>query len=197
MSDFKGNTGRRGHDVSNQPRVPKGNGDKSGEWMAAAERLRRVGKFEQFSQDVRDKGNFIYGTPKYGIAQYALPETLRAFEAVAKRWHDDGEIPFGVGNMSLLDGRPYDGHKDHGEGLSVDIRPVRNDRRQMPTSYKDAGYDREATQRLVNELLSTGRVEQILFNDPTIEGVTPWDRDKGPRDYKPHDWHLHVKMKRP
>lgn len=197
MSELKGSTSRHGHDVSNQPRVPKGNGDKSGQWMAAAERLRQIGKFEQFSQEVRDKGHFIYGTPRYGIAQYARSETIRELQKVSEMWRNRGEIPFGVGNMSLLDGRPYDGHTDHGEGLAVDIRPVRKDTRQMPTSYKDAAYDREATQRLVNELLKTGRVEQVLFNDPTIGGVTPWDKNKGPRDYKPHDWHLHVKMRRP
>lgn len=197
MNESKGSTGRSGHDVSDEPRVPKGNGDKSGRWMAAAQRLGLIGKFRQFPQDVRDKGNFIYGTPKYGLAQYALPETISVIQGVAKRWHDNGEIPFGVGNMSLLDGRPYDNHTDHGEGLSVDIRPVRKDGRQVATSYKDPGYDREATQRLVDELRSSGRVEQILFNDPAIKGVTPWDQDKKPGEYKSHDWHLHVKMKRP
>jgi hypothetical protein len=90
--------------------------------------------------------------------------------------------------MSLADGSAYDKHKpagDHTTGTGIDIRPIRKDGRDLPITYEQPGYDREATQQLVDTLLATGGVKRIFFNDPQIKGVSPW---------KGHDNHLHVSV---
>lgn len=201
MSVSKGSAGRGYNPL--QPRVPKGNGDESGEWTEAAnsgagaasdadeKHQQRVARFKQLPQNVRGAGYYNYGKPINGAAQWALPETIQVIEEVAKRWRDEtGKPPFGVGNISLETGKPYDGHKDHGDGVGVDIRPVRKDGKQVGgTDYRtNPAYDREATQRLVYMLLRTGLVEKIHFNDAKVKGVEPW-----PDHYD----HLHVRMKMP
>lgn len=206
MSLPKSSTGRSGYNPS-QPRVPKGNGDDSGEWTAAVNsssgtaarasetHQKRVARFKQLRQvgpKDPDVGYYNYGTPINGAAQYALPEAIEVIEEVAKRWRDEtGKPPFGVGNISKKTGEPYDGHTNHGDGIGIDIRPVRKDGKQVGgTNYEtDPAYDREATQRLVYIFLKTGRVEKILFNDPKIKGVE--------RSTESHNNHLHVRMKLP
>jgi penicillin-insensitive murein endopeptidase len=200
MSLPKGTTGRSGYNPL-QPRVPKGKGDDSGEWTAAANsnsgtaarapetHQQRVARFKQLRQDAPNAGYYNWGTPTHGVAQHALSETIEGIEEVAKQWHEAGKPPFGVGNISLKTGEPYDKHKGHGDGIGVDIRPVRKDGKQVgDTTFNDPAYDREATQRLVYMFLKTGRVEKIFFNDPKISGVVPLEG---------HDNHLHVKMKLP
>lgn len=205
MSISKSSTGRSGYNPL-QPRVPKGNGDDSGEWTAAANgragtasdategHRQRVARFKQLRQlrpDDSSAGYYNYGTPINGEAQWALPEAIEVIEEVAKRWRDEtGKPPFGVGNISKKTGEPYDKHTDHGDGIGIDIRPVRKDGKQVGgTDYRTSpAYDREATQRLVYMLLKTGRVEKIYFNDDKIKGVEPW------RD---HNDHLHIKVKLP
>lgn len=190
-----------------QPRVPKGHGDDSGEWTEAANsssgtasdateaHQQRVARFKQLRQlrpGDSSAGYYNYGTPIDGEAQWALPEAIEVIEEVAKRWRDEtGRPPFGVGNISKKTGEPYDGHTNHGDGVGIDIRPVRKDGKQVGgTNYKaDPAYDREATQRLVYMLLKTGRVEKILFNDSKVKGVEPSDDT--------HDIHLHVRIKLP
>ena len=88
--------------------------------------------------------------------------------------------------MSLSDGAPYDRHgKDHMTGVGIDIRPMRADGRQGPIRHDQAGYDREATQKLVDTLRATGGVQKIYFNDPEIKGVEYQDL---------HDDHLYVRI---
>ncbi len=204
MSLSKGTTGRGGYNPS-QPRVPKGNGDESGEWTEAANSIpstasdadekhqQRVARFKQLRQlgpKDPDVGYYNYGKPIHGAAQYALPEAIAVIEKVAKEWHDAGKLPFGVGNISLITGEPYDRHEGHGDGVGIDIRPVRKDGKQVGgTNYEtNPAYDREATQRLVYMFLKTGLVEKIYFNDPKIKGVQP---------LKDHSDHLHIKLKLP
>ena len=150
MSLPKSTTGRTGYNPS-QPRVPKGNGDESGEWTEAAndgqgsavgatdKHQQRVARFNQLRQlrpDDPDAGYYNWGTPVDGAAQWALPETIEVIEKVAKQWHDAGKPPFGVGNISLKTGKAYDKHTEHGDGTGIDIRPVRKDGKQVSnTTY--------------------------------------------------------------
>ena len=93
--------------------------------------------------------------------------------------------------MSKEHGGPFDNHSatgGHSDGSAVDVRPIRKDGQQGKVTWQSPDYDREATQRLVDGLRSTGKVERILFNDPNIRGVTPSDEK--------HDNHLHVQFKR-
>ncbi|MBX7198717.1 MAG: hypothetical protein K1X51_05025 [Rhodospirillaceae bacterium] len=205
MSLPKGTTVRSGYNPL-QPRVPKGHGDDSGEWTEAANgssgtasdvteaHQRRVARFKQLRQlrpGDSSAGYYNYGTPIEGEAQWALPEAIEVIEDVAKRWRDEtGKPPFGVGNISLKTGKPYDRHKEHGDGVGIDIRPVRKDGKQVGGTNYDTNpaYDREATQRLVYMFLKTGRVEKICFNDPKVKGV---------ERCRDHDDHLHVRIKLP
>lgn len=140
-------------------------------------------------------GYYTYGTDKSGKpgtgpdAQWGPSKTMQVIDAVAgKLANGDQYTPFGVGNISLQGGADFsgkNGHHDHNDGLSIDVRPARIDGAQESVSYQDPHYDRDATQRLVDAFRSTGQVSKIYFNDPQITGVQP---------YKGHDNHLHVKL---
>jgi len=77
-------------------------------------------------------------------------------------------------------------HKTHKHGVNVDIRPLRKDKKSLPTSIGHLDYSRELTKALVTCLLSDPNVKAILFNDMQIKGVKSWPG---------HDNHLHVTMK--
>lgn len=98
------------------------------------------------------------------------------------------ETPFGVGNISLQDGGRFPPHGEHRDGLGIDIRPVRTDKKEEGVNFRDPKYDLAGTQRLVDALRATG-VKTIYFNGPGIKGVTP---DKP--GVKTHDNHLHAKV---
>jgi hypothetical protein len=108
--------------------------------------------------------------------------------AAGHAWNTADRAPFGVGNVSKADLSVFPPHSiagDHTKGTGIDIRPVRTDGRQLDIRYDQPGYDREATQALVNGLLATGGVEKIFFNDLEIKGV---------QYEKNHDNHLHVRI---
>jgi hypothetical protein len=91
----------------------------------------------------------------------------------------------GVGDFSRSHGGPISGHASHQDGLDCDLRIVRADRAEAPTTYY-GNYDRAATRVLLQKLWATGSVWQVLFNDPTLraEGLCTY--------YSGHDDHLHV-----
>ncbi|TAL04469.1 MAG: hypothetical protein EPO08_01270 [Rhodospirillaceae bacterium] len=118
----------------------------------------------QLPQNLPNSGFYNYGTPGNGAAQYGLPATMGFLGAAGTQWNAERNVPFGVGNMSLSDGSPYDNHgPDHMNGTGIDIRPIRNDGKQAGVSYKDPAYDRAATQQLVDTLHATGGRRSHLF----------------------------------
>jgi hypothetical protein len=141
-------------------------------------------------------GYYTYGTDKSGKpgttanAQWGPSKTMQVIGAVADKLATGGRYtPFGVGNISLRNGADFSGkygHKDHNDGLTIDVRPARTDGAPLPVTYQSGQYDRDATQRLVDAFHSTGQVSNIYFNDPRISGVQP---------LAGHDNHLHVKLK--
>jgi penicillin-insensitive murein DD-endopeptidase len=131
---------------------------------------------------------YRYGTPGNGAGQYAQAGALNVIFEVEIAWGAIDSRSIGIGNISLEGGGPFPPHGTHQQGLEFDVRPLRTDGAQAPVTWRDAAYDRAATQRLVDTLRATGQVDRILFNDPNIKGVTP---------YKGHDNHLHVKVKPP
>jgi penicillin-insensitive murein endopeptidase len=142
----------------------------------------------QLPQNLPNSGYYNYGTPKNGAAQYGLPTAMSVIGAAGNQWQAMGNAPFGVGNMSLSDGTPYKPHAstgDHTKGTGIDLRPIRTDGQQAGISWSEPGYDRGATQKLVDTLRATGGVTKIFFNDPRIKGVTYLDG---------HDNHLHVRV---
>jgi len=72
-------------------------------------------------------------------------------------------------------------------GLQVDVRALRIDGQQAHVTWFDHDlYDRPATAKLIALFLSHPSVRQVLFNDPDIHGVTPWEG---------HDDHFHVDVR--
>jgi peptidoglycan hydrolase-like protein with peptidoglycan-binding domain len=121
--------------------------------------------------------------------QWGTPETVRALGAIGAAWQrsQPGGPRIGIGDLSLRGGGPMSGHASHQLGLDIDIRPVRNDRREEPTNYRSSSYSRTLTQQLVDIIRSNGvlRVQYIFFNDPQVRGVSNWPN---------HDDHLHVRF---
>lgn len=145
-------------------------------------------------------GYGVYGTDLSGRsgthanAQWGEPRAMQVIGAVAGRLaNGQQETPFEVGNISLEGGKSFKGeygHSGHMDGLGIDVRPARLQGAEPgPLTYRSPGYDREATQRLIQAFQATGQVDKIYFNDPDIgiKGVTPAPR---------HDNHLHVQLKR-
>lgn len=124
--------------------------------------------------------------------RFGRPETGRALLAVAAAWaraHPKGPV-LDIRDLSRSGGGPLPGHVSHRLGLDVDIRPVKSNGRQGPTSWRQPGYSRALTQQLV-DLLRGNKVlpvHAIFFNDPEVRGVRP---------LKGHDNHLHVRFAPP
>ncbi|HKX36123.1 MAG TPA: hypothetical protein VJM79_05585 [Rhizorhapis sp.] len=149
---------------------------------------------EELESGEHGSGYYTYGTDDTGQAgtaargQWGRPQAMEVIGSVADRLATgNAYTPFGVGNISLRGGQPFPPHDWHQDGRGIDVRPARVDGAQQPISYQDRGYDRAATQRLVDAFRATGQVDKIYFNDPMIRGVQP---SKG------HDNHFHVQLKR-
>jgi murein endopeptidase len=129
-------------------------------------------------------GYYVYGTPQNGEGQYGHPALLSVLFFVEREWLARDKRKFGIGNISLADGATYGKHHSHVDGLQVDVRALRLDGAQMGVSRCQHGlYDRDATARLIDIFRSHPSVVQVLFNDTSIPGVTPWVG---------HDDHFHV-----
>ena len=131
-----------------------------------------------------EQSYYVYGTP-IGLAQYAHPAMLSFLLKLDFHWGQVSDFPIGIGNISLANGSPWKEHGHHDDGLKVDVRPFRLDRKPLPVSCHSADYDRDETRKLVAAMWSIGTVKKILFNDRTLPRVTPWPR---------HDNHLHVEV---
>ena len=137
-------------------------------------------------QSPGEAGYYTYGLPKSGVGQYTHPALMSTLFAVEQQWLSIDGRKFGVGNISLKDGRKFSGHDSHRSGLDVDIRPIRRDGAQLPVTRFDAEYDRDATAKLIDLFFCIGRVKRLYFNDLSIPGV---------RFLEGHDNHFHVTIK--
>jgi hypothetical protein len=139
---------------------------------------------------VSGQGYYSYSANR--TKQFGLAETIQAIEAIARSWfnnHRSGPL-IGVGNISFRGGGSMPPHSSHQRGLDVDFRLLRRDGARVGVRYQDPAYSRSRTQQLVNTIRvnSVLQVELILFNDPSVTGVQPWQG---------HDDHLHVRFKHP
>jgi penicillin-insensitive murein endopeptidase len=137
-------------------------------------------------QAPEDAGYYVYGTPLQGAGQYAHPSLMSVLFFIEREWQATDNRKFGIGNISLAGGGRFRPHATHKNGLQVDIRPLRKDGAHVPVSYFQAGYDKDATMRLIEIFLGHPAVIKVYFNDSTISGVWP---------LADHDNHFHVEMR--
>jgi uncharacterized protein YraI len=122
-----------------------------------------------------------WGTP---AMIYGLMNAFSSWDAQ----HDWPRI--GVGDISLMNGGPMPGHASHQVGKDADLRPVRNDGVEGPTSVGYSSYSSSRTKDLITHHLKIHlNVKVIFFNDSSIYNslsyVQYWDN---------HYNHLHVRI---
>jgi penicillin-insensitive murein DD-endopeptidase len=137
-------------------------------------------------QAPEDAGYYVYGTPDQGGGQYAHPDMLTTLFSIERQWQTIDYRKFGIGNISLSGGGRFKPHGSHKNGLQVDIRPLRKDGAHVPVNYFQAGYDKEATARLIGLFRAHPAVMTVYFNDLSIPGVLPMVN---------HDNHFHVAIR--
>jgi murein endopeptidase len=149
-------------------------------------------------QAPEDAGYYVYGnvggvSGTGPLAQYAHPDMLSVIFWVEREWQAIDNRKFGIGNISVANGRKYD-HHTHMKGIEMDIRPVRKDGmvgQAARCAYTDTAiYDCEATVKLVRVFLQHPTVRRIYFNDDKVQKacggrVTSWPR---------HNDHLHIEV---
>ena len=129
----------------------------------------------------RGTGYYSYSA---ATRQYGTDEMIRLLVSVGATLRRAG-LDMGIGDMSFEQGGDMPPHKTHRSGRHVDLRPLRTDANQAPTSIGDPSYSREGTRALVEALLHGASVRRLLFNDREIAGVRPFPR---------HDNHLHLEL---
>jgi penicillin-insensitive murein endopeptidase len=136
-----------------------------------------------------ESGYYTYGLmdrrPDRGGYQYPHPIMMQAILRVALEWQAIDRRRIGIGNISRANGVDDDDHASHQDGLQVDVRPVRKDGLEIPCTWADRQYDREATARLIALFRTFAPVKFVLFNDASIPFV---------RHANHHDDHFHVAL---
>lgn len=151
-------------------------------------------------QAPEDAGYYVYGN-KGGVAgtghlaQYAHADLLSVIFYVEREWQTICTRKFGIGNISIDGGLPYDGHATHQRGIEMDCRPVRKDKltgAEARVSYRDAHYDQAATIKLIRLFAQHPGVKLIYFNDVTVQ------KEVGARvtSCADHNDHFHVELLR-
>lgn len=145
-------------------------------------------------------GYYVYGNlhhmPHSGhLAQYAHPGMLCLIFYIEREWQAIDDRKFGIGNISVAGGLPYDKHASHRKGIEMDIRPVRKDKLEgqcARVSRFDAVYDREASIKLVRLFLQHPMVTKVFFNDGEMQKAIGGGRVQSLRG---HDDHLHIEIR--
>jgi hypothetical protein len=109
-----------------------------------------------------------------GIDAYVTPFAGCMMTAMMQKWKKDfcptrsgctlqwGDASHGTKNR-------FPPHRTHRDGTCVDIRPMRKGGfSDTPLKYKDGGYDRDTTKKLVSLAQSMG-ASLVIFNDPKIK----------------------------
>ena len=125
----------------------------------------------------------------YGILEkrFGRLEVIQALKHVCSQWANafPNGPRIGIGNISLAEGGPMPPHSSHQQGVDVDLAPIASTEEEIPLTWDHPKYSRQRTQQLVDLLRNNPilDIRAILFNDPDITGVEPWQG---------HDNHLHV-----
>jgi murein endopeptidase len=145
-----------------------------------------------------DAGYYVYGNVGYRpntghLAQYAHPNLLSLIFHIEREWQAIDDRKFGIGNISIDGGIPYDKHKSHQKGIEMDLRPVRKDKlvgQEARVSRFDAVYDRAATIKLISLFVAHPMVKIVYFNDDKVQQAV----GGRVRSLKGHDDHFHVEI---
>jgi penicillin-insensitive murein DD-endopeptidase len=152
-------------------------------------------------QAPEDAGYYVYGNkggvPGTGhLAQYAHPELLSYIFYIEREWKAICDRKFGIGNISVDGGAPYDKHATHQKGVEMDCRPVRKDKITGPNarvSYWDPHYDLDATIALLALFARHPETRVIYFNDKRVQKAIGGGRV---RTIINHNDHFHIEIKR-
>lgn len=131
-------------------------------------------------------GHGLYVKTSGSSSLFGTPKTLASLERLARRVAEKLGANVGVIDISLEAGGRHPPHSSHRRGIDVDIRPLRNDRKNLPVDISDAAYSHDLTKAMVGFLREDPNVELILFNDTKISGVKRADG---------HGNHLHVRFR--
>jgi peptidoglycan hydrolase-like protein with peptidoglycan-binding domain len=136
------------------------------------------------------RGYYTYASP---AQRFALPQVIRAIQAIGEAWqrrHPRGPR-IGIGDLSRRGGGPTTGHPVlHRRGIAVDIRPLRSDGREGSVRSGAPEYSRALTQELIRIIRANGilPVRAILFSDRGLSGI---------RHRQGYETHLHVHFAAP
>ena len=120
---------------------------------------------------------------------------LNCLEAVGRALAP-ANLSMGVGDLSLRNGGAFPPHSSHQNGLDVDLRYVRRDRRQVPLDlrFQPDEYDVDATKKVFRAFFDSCDVDVIFVDidriDFTIEG-----QEQRLVHVNGHSNHFHVRLK--
>lgn len=123
-------------------------------------------------------------------SHWGKPETVEAMLRIGRLWKERfPNSAISIGQVSRKNGGPMPPHKSHRLGVDVDIRPMRNDLKNLPVTFQDkANYNRDLTWELIRMVRANAKVKLVLFNDPRLiaEGLC--------QPFAGHDNHLHFRF---
>lgn len=147
-------------------------------------------RFFMLPQAPSEAGYYVYGKldslPSRGAYQYAHPTMMTTILRVEREWQAMDSRKFGVGDISLADGKERKDHRTHRTGMEVDVRPIRKDGLHEAVTWRDKEYDHVATAKLIELFRLFAPVHVIYFNDPDIPFV---------KSRVLHDNHFHVHLR--
>jgi penicillin-insensitive murein DD-endopeptidase len=119
-------------------------------------------------------------------SHWGKPEVIDSLVKIGKLWADKHDSAISVGQISRKLGGSFPPHHTHRDGDDVDIRPMRTDKQNLPTTWKAPEYSRDLTREMIKTIRANAPIRSILFNDPALI------REKICQAYLGHDNHLHV-----
>ncbi len=123
-------------------------------------------------------------------SHWGKQETINALLRAGRAWQSRfPKASLSIGQISRKNGGKFPPHASHRLGVDVDVRPVRNDLKDLPVTYDDKNnYNRTLTRELIKLMRESAKVKLVLFNDPVLiaEGLC--------RAYTGHSNHLHFRF---
>jgi LysM repeat protein len=123
------------------------------------------------------------GSDRYGTAGF-----VAALVSLAQQWATSEAVPVSFGDMSRRNGPKFPPHRGHRSGREVDIRPFREDGKNLPENWKNGTYDRLMTRKLIMLTKQLQPNALFFFNDPVLIDAGLCKSLSG------HDNHLHLQI---